>query len=73
MSGPSVAIALLVGFIVGCLIYVVAYSISNENSRDDAIERVTKECSGFANVFDVQDQNRLVYACQDGKLRSVGY
>lgn len=73
MSGPSVAIALLVAFVVGLLVYTVAYGISNENSRDDAIERVTEECGGFANVFDVQDQNRLVYACQDGKLRSVGY
>lgn len=73
MSVPSVAVAALVAVVVGLLGYGVASGISNENSRDDAIERVTKECGGFANVFDVQDQNRLVYACQDGKLRSVGY
>lgn len=68
-------LAFTVGVVVaGCaaLWLILDYAYPGEQLTAGKKE-VQRLCEGRATVYDVQGQNVLVYACEDGKLRTFDY
>lgn len=57
-------------------VFCLAFSLithNNSEKRDRAFERANQVCGHQVESYDIEGQNRIVYSCETGALRTLPY